>query len=62
MTDALLNRFISYVKIDTQSDESSDTCPSTDKQWTLLNQLKQELIELGMEDVTLNDDGYLFAL
>ena len=61
MTDALLNRFISYVKIDTQSDESSDTCPSTDKQWTLLNQLKQELIELGMEDVTLNDDGYLFA-
>ncbi len=61
MKDALLNRFISYVKVDTQSDETSDTCPSTDKQWTLLNQLKQELIEIGMNDVTLDDDGYLFA-
>jgi len=61
MKDALLNRFISYVKIDTQSDESSDTCPSTAKQWTLLNQLKQELLDLGMTDVTLDDNGYLFA-
>lgn len=61
MKNDLLKRFISYVKIDTQSDEHSDACPSTAKQWVLLKQLKQELIDIGMSEVTLDDNGYLFA-
>lgn len=61
MKDTLLQRFISYVKVDTQSDETSSTCPSTKKQWVLLKQLKQELIALGLTDVTLDAYGYLFA-
>lgn len=61
MKEDLLKRFISYVKIDTQSDETSETCPSTDKQWTLLYQLKEELLAIGLTDVTLDAYGYLFA-
>ena len=56
----LLERFIKYVKIDTQSDDSSESSPSTSKQWDLLNLLKSELDDLGMQN-TLTETGRLYA-
>lgn len=61
MNKKLVERFLTYVKIDTQSDENSQTCPSTEKQFDLLNLLKDELQTIGMEEVTLDENGYLFA-
>lgn len=57
----LVERFISYAKINTQSNEESATCPSTDGQWTLAHQLMQELTDLGLSDIHLDDHGYLMA-
>lgn len=57
----LLDRFLDYVRIDTQSDEHSDASPSTPGQWDLLRLLQSELAELGAADVQLTDDGYLLA-
>jgi tripeptide aminopeptidase len=57
----LLDRFLDYVRIDTQSDEHSDTSPSTPGQWDLLRLLQSELAELGAADVQLTEDGYLLA-
>ena len=57
----LLDRFLDYVRIDTQSDEHSDTSPSTPGQWDLLRLLQSELTELGAADVRLTDDGYVLA-
>jgi tripeptide aminopeptidase len=54
-------RLVRYAQIDTQSDEDSDTFPSTEKQWELLRLLEQELRELGLEDVTVDEHGYVFA-
>ncbi|MGG1675850.1 peptidase T [Neobacillus sp. NRS-1170] len=61
MRNELIERFTSYVKVDTQSDESSETCPSTEGQWTLLRMLEDELKALGMEEITLDENGYLMA-
>lgn len=61
MQEKLIERLTRYVKIDTQSDDSSDSVPSTKKQFDLLDELKSELVELGLEEVTLDDKGYLFA-
>ncbi|MCD4838063.1 MULTISPECIES: peptidase T [Neobacillus] len=61
MKNELIERFTSYVKIDTQSDESSDTCPSTEGQWELLRMLVEELKEIGMEEVTIDENGYVMA-
>ncbi|GKV68994.1 peptidase T [Sporosarcina sp. NCCP-2716] len=61
MKEQVLERFIRYAKINTESDDSSASTPSTDCQWDLLRLLKQELEELQMEDITLDDNGYLFA-
>ncbi|WP_322906987.1 peptidase T [Paenibacillus campi] len=61
MKQELIERLTSYVQIDTQSSEDSDTCPSTPGQWDLLHQLQQELAALGMEEITLNEHGYLMA-
>ncbi|OZI13197.1 peptidase T [Bacillaceae bacterium SAS-127] len=61
MKNELLKRFISYVKIDTQSDENSPTTPSTEKQWTLIHMLEEELKEIGMEEVTVDEYGYVMA-
>ena len=55
------DRFLSYVKFDTQSDESTSTTPSTPKQMVFARYLKEELENLGLEDITLDDNGYLFA-
>jgi tripeptide aminopeptidase len=54
-------RFVRYARIDTQSSEDSDTFPSTEKQWELLRLLEQELRELGLDEVELDDKGYVFA-
>ena len=56
----LLDRFIRYVKIDTQSDEDSELSPSTLKQYDLLKLLKKELDELGIEN-ELDEYGRLYA-
>jgi len=61
MSDTLLSRFLRYVQIDTQSDESSSSCPSTDRQWELQRLLKTELESLGVPDVRLTDAGYVIA-
>lgn len=61
MKEKIIDRFIRYVKIDTQSDFASTTTPSTAKQFDLLNMLKEELIALDLTDITLDENGYLFA-
>ncbi len=57
----LEQRFLRYVQIDTQADESSPKMPSTAKQFDLLRLLVDELNELGAKDVTLTDSGYVLA-
>ncbi|MCP4217024.1 MAG: peptidase T [bacterium] len=54
-------RFFKYVKIDTQSNDESSTYPSTEKQLNLSRLLKEELQEMGLEDVELNENGYVLA-
>jgi tripeptide aminopeptidase len=61
LKEELVKRFIRYVKVDTQSNESSNTCPSTSGQLTLANMLVEELKEIGMEEVTIDENGYCFA-
>ena len=57
----LLERFLRYVKIDTQSDEDSTSSPSTEKQKDLARVLVHELLELGCGDAHMNEWGYVFA-
>ncbi|HEY9184407.1 MAG TPA: peptidase T [Salegentibacter sp.] len=57
----IIDRFVSYVKIDTQSNPNSDTTPSTEKQWVLANKLAQELREMGMDEVELDENAYVMA-
>lgn len=57
----IINRFISYVTVDTESDPNSDTTPSTAKQWDLANQLVEELKAIGMQDVTIDEHAYIMA-
>lgn len=57
----IINRFISYVTVDTESDPKSDTTPSTMKQWDLANTLAKELSSIGMTDVTIDDNAYIMA-
>lgn len=54
----LKERFLKYVSFDTQSDESSETFPSTDKQLVLLNHLAEEMKTLGLTEVTIDKYGY----
>ena len=56
-----VERFLEYVKIDTQSCEDSETFPSTSTQLDLLRLLQEELLALGLEDVTMDEYGYVFA-
>jgi len=57
----LVERFINYVKFDTESDENSTTSPSTEKQLKLAVFLKDEMTGMGLEEVTLDENGYLMA-
>lgn len=61
MKEKVIERFVRYAKIDTQSDFTSKTTPSTQKQFDLLHVLKDELIIIGLTDISLDDNGYLFA-
>lgn len=56
-----MNRLIGYAKIDTQSDESSQETPTTEGQLKLGKYLVAELQKIGMEDVTMDDNGYVMA-
>ncbi len=56
-----LDRFLTYVKFDTQSSEESDTYPSTEKQKELGRHLVKELKELGLKDVEMDEHGYVFG-
>jgi tripeptide aminopeptidase len=58
----LLERFLRYVQIDTESDHHSETCPSSDKQWDLIYFLERELKEFGIQDVKVTEFGYVLAL
>lgn len=57
----LLDRFLKYVSYDTQSSEETGTTPSTQKQMAFAKILRDELIAEGLEDVELDDMGYLYA-
>ncbi|MGO2103384.1 MAG: peptidase T [Psychroflexus halocasei] len=57
----ILNRFLTYVKIDTESDPNSNETPSTEKQRDLANLLKEELEEMGMSDVSIDENAYVMA-
>jgi tripeptide aminopeptidase len=57
----IIERLTSYVVVETQSNADSTTCPSTPGQLTLANQLVNELKAIGMEDVTIDENGYVMA-
>ena len=57
----LVDRFLSYVKFDTQSDELTNMTPSTPGQMIFAKHLKKELEAIGLSDITLDDNGYLMA-
>jgi tripeptide aminopeptidase len=57
----VLERFLRYVRVDTQSDPESKTYPSTAKQRELGELLARELRELGLEDASIDEHGYVFA-
>lgn len=57
----ITDRFLHYISYDTQSSENSTTTPSTDKQMAFARILQQELINEGLQDVVLDELGYLYA-
>ncbi|MFF2092368.1 peptidase T [Paenibacillus sp. NPDC058174] len=61
MKEEIIKRLTSYVIVDTQSDAESETCPTTPGQLVLANQLVEELKAIGMEDVTIDGNGYVMA-
>lgn len=61
MKSSIIDRFISYAVIDTQSNEENTACPSTPGQLILANKLVEELKEIGMEEVTVDENGYVMA-
>ena len=59
--ETLKDRFIKYVKVDTQSSEDSETTPSTKKQFDLANIVKGEMEKLGLKDISLDEKCYLMG-
>tara|TARA_R110002072_G_scaffold33696_4_gene101803 strand:+ start:529 stop:1770 length:1242 start_codon:yes stop_codon:yes gene_type:complete len=57
----IIKRFISYVTIDTESDPENPAFPSTEKQWDLAHILVKELTEIGMSEITLDENCYVMA-
>lgn len=57
----VIKKFLQYVKIETTSDENSETVPSTKTQLEFAKFLGKELEELGLEDVSVDDNGYVMA-
>jgi tripeptide aminopeptidase len=61
LKEDIIKRFTTYVKVDTQSNEDSQTTPSTPGQLELANLLVEELKNIGMDEVTIDENGYVFA-
>jgi tripeptide aminopeptidase len=61
LAEEAAGRFLRYVRIDTQSDEESDTYPSTEKQLDLLRLLRDELEQAGLADAAIDEHGYVTA-
>ena len=59
--DKLLNRFLSYVKIYSTSDAESETTPSTERQWDIANFITEDLKNIGLDDVSIDENGYIMA-
>lgn len=59
--EKLLNRFLSYVKIYSTSDAESETTPSTERQWNIANYIVEELKTIGLEDVSIDNHGYIMG-
>ncbi|WP_127024595.1 peptidase T [Flagellimonas beolgyonensis] len=59
--EKLLSRFLEYVTTDTQSDPYSKTTPSTEKQWDLAKKLVMELHQIGMQEVSIDENAYIMA-
>ena len=57
----IVDRFIKYVRIDTQSDENNSQTPSTQKQFNLAKEVEKEALEMGLVDVSLDNNCYLMA-
>ncbi|PIF00271.1 MAG: peptidase T [Maribacter sp.] len=57
----LIDRFLGYVKIDTQSNPNSKTTPSTEKQWNLAMELAYELERIGLKEVSIDENAYIMA-
>ncbi|MDR2815825.1 MAG: peptidase T [Proteiniphilum sp.] len=57
----IVDRFIKYARIDTQSDENNTQTPSTQKQFNLAKEVEQEMLEMGLTDVSLDNNCYLMA-
>ena len=57
----IIDRFISYVTVDTQSDHDSQSTPSTKKQWDLANKLAEELRQIGLQEVEIDENAYIMA-
>ena len=52
----IVERFIKYAKIDTQSDENNSQTPSTQKQFNLAKEVEREMIEMGLTDISLDNN------
>ncbi|WP_366247958.1 peptidase T [Terribacillus aidingensis] len=61
MKQTLIDRLSTYAKVDTQSNEDIETTPSTPGQLELANMLVDELKQIGMEEVTIDENGYVMA-
>lgn len=61
MRQEIISRFTTYVQVDTQSDDRSDSCPSTPGQLTLARMLTEELAAIGLQEITLDENGYVMA-
>jgi tripeptide aminopeptidase len=59
--EKILDRFLKYIKIDTQSDPENQAFPSTEKQWDLAKLLVEELKEIGMQEVSIDENAYVMA-
>lgn len=57
----IVDRFLKYVSFDTQSAEDTNTTPSTAKQLKLAEYLRDELKEIGLSDVEMDENGYVYA-
>ena len=59
--ETVAERFLRYVAFDTQSDELSETCPSTEKQKALGQQLVEDMLAMGIQDAHMDEYGYVYG-